>query len=63
MIGKNLRKIIGNYSPQYPAHDPTTPWYEWNMYVECCRSLDVSDQPSWKRYSFFRNYLKKIGII
>lgn len=63
MIEKNLRKIIGNYSPQYPSHDSTTPWYEWNMYVECCKSLDVFDQPSWKRYSFFRNYLKKIGII
>ena len=63
MIKIDFRKIIGYYSPEFPVYDPTTPWYEWNMYVECCNSLDVKDQPHWQRYKAFSNYLKSIGVL
>lgn len=63
MIKINLRKIIGDYSPEFPFHDSTTAWYEWNMYVECCKSLGVEDQPSIRRYMGYRNYLKSVGVL
>jgi hypothetical protein len=57
----DFRKIIGYYDVRYPALDPTTPHYEFNSYIECCKSLDV--EPSLRRYFGYRNYLKSIGII
>ena len=57
----DFRKIVGDYSIEYPALDPTTPHYEFNSYIECCKSLDV--EPSLRRYFGYRNYLKSIGII
>lgn len=63
MIGINFRRIIGYYSPEFPSYDSTTPWYEWNMYVECCKSLNAPNQPSVGRFMRYRNYLKEIGIL
>lgn len=43
--------------------DPTTPWYEWLSYCECCYSLKVSGQPSITRFMKYRNYLKEVGLL
>jgi len=51
---------VGHYDPQRPALDPTTPWYEWNSYCECCRSLDAPGQPRHSRFLAFQRYLKSI---
>lgn len=59
----NFRKIMGHYDIRYPALDPTTPHYEFNSYVECCRSLNVPNQPSVGRFMRYRNYLKEIGVL
>jgi hypothetical protein len=48
---------------QYPALDPTTPWFEWLSYCECCASLLPPGQPSLRRFVAYRNYLKEIGVI
>jgi hypothetical protein len=36
----DFREIVGYTDPNYPALDPTTPYYEFNSYVECCKSLN-----------------------
>ena len=59
----DFRKIVGKYDPELPALDPTTPWYEWNSYCECCRSLNAPGQPRYGRFLAFRNYFKYIGVI
>jgi hypothetical protein len=63
MIKVDFRKIVGEYSSDFPYHDPTTAWYEWNMYIECCRSLQVPRQPHLGRFMRYRNYLKEIGVL
>jgi hypothetical protein len=63
MIKIDFRNIIGHYSLEFPAHDSTTAWYEWNMYVECCESLNIQGQPKWQRYASYRNYLKEVGVL
>ena len=47
----------------YHVLDPTTPWFEWLSYCECCYSLNAPKQPSISRFLRYRNYLKLIGII
>lgn len=59
----DFRKNMGYYSKEFPTHDSTTSWYEWNMYVECCNSLNVPNQPSVGRFMRYRNYLKEIGVL
>ena len=57
----DFRKIVGYYSIDYPALDQTTPWFEFNCYVECCKSLDRPVRiGGFMRY---RNYLKEIGVL
>lgn len=57
----NFRKNMGYYTMEYPALDPTTPHYEFNCYVECCKSLDRPVSiGSFMRY---RAYLREIGIL
>jgi len=57
---KHLNKYISN-SNQYPQLDSTTPWYNFNNYVECCKSLD---RPvSVGGFMRYQNYLKEIGIL
>jgi hypothetical protein len=63
MIKIDFRKIIGDYSTDFPFHDPTTPWYDWNMYDECCRSLDIKGQPHIGRFLAYRRYLKEVGVL
>lgn len=57
----DFSKIIGYSDPNYPALDPTTPHYEFNSYIECCRSLNV--QPSVQRFMAYNRYLKSIGVL
>lgn len=40
------------------ALDPTTPWYEWNSYLECCSSLGVT--PSVSRFIRYNNYYRDV---
>ena len=47
----------------YSTLDPTTPWYEWLSYCECCYSLEVRGQPHLGRFMRYRSYLKEIGVI
>lgn len=48
---------------KYPYHvlDPTTPWFEWLSYCECCASLGV--EPRLGRFMRYREYLKEVGIL
>ena len=59
----NFRKIVGYYSQDKPALDPTTPWYEWLCYCEICHQLNVPNQPSVGRFMRYRNYLKEMGVL
>lgn len=56
----NLRKIIGSYDERYPALDPTTPYYEFLSYQECCNSLGI--QVRLNSFIRYHNYLKSNGI-
>ena len=57
----DFRKIVGSYNEELPAFDSTTPWFEFNCYVECCASLDRPVRiGGFMRY---RAYLKEIGIL
>ena len=56
----DFRKIIGYYDLRYPALDSTTPYYEFNSYVECCESLGVT--PSLQRFMAYQRYFQKYGI-
>jgi len=55
----NLRNIIGNYDPKYPALDESTPWYNFNSYLICCESLNV--KPSLTRFIKYNEYYKNYG--
>jgi len=50
-------------SNNYPYHvlDPTTPWFEWLSYCECCLSLGV--EPRLGRFMRYREYLKEVGLL
>jgi hypothetical protein len=47
----------------YHVLDPTTPWFEWLSYCECCASLGVKNQPHLGRFMRYRAYLKEVGVI
>lgn len=57
----DFSEIIGYSDPNYPALDPTTPHYEFNSYIECCKSLEV--QSSVQRFMAYNRYLKSIGVL
>lgn len=42
----------------YHVLDPTTPWFEWLSYQECCWSLGVT--PSLSRFMRYNQYYKSI---
>ena len=42
----------------YHILDPTTPWYEFMSYLECCHSLNVT--PSVNRFIRYNEYYKKL---
>jgi len=43
----------------FPTLDPTTPWYEFNSYLECCYSLGI--KPSLTKFMRYNDYYKKYG--
>lgn len=45
----------------FPVLDPTTPWYEFLSYQECCWSLEKP--VSLSRFMRYNNYLKEIGVL
>lgn len=56
----DFRKIIGYYDPRYHTLDPTTPFYEFLSYQECCWSLNRPVRiGSFMRYNA---YLKEMNI-
>jgi len=57
----NFRKHMGYYDPKYPALDPTTPYYEFNSYVECCNSLGVPIR--LQSFMLYQQYLREIGLV
>lgn len=38
--------------------DPTTPWYEFNSYLDCCYSLKV--KPSINRFIAYNRYYRSV---
>lgn len=50
----DFREIMGYYDIRYPALDPTTSFYEFLSYIECCESLGVT--PSMNRFLAFQKY-------
>lgn len=42
----------------YHVLDPTTPWYEWLSYLECCASLGV--KPSLSRFLRYNEYYRSV---
>lgn len=57
----DFQKIIGYSDSKYPALDSTTSYFEFNSYMECCKSLEV--QPSVQRFLAYHRYLKETGVI
>jgi len=60
---QNFLNSSNNYiqKSQFPQIDPTTPWFEFNSYVECCNSLGRPVRlGGFMRY---QAYLKEIGVI
>ena len=55
----DFRKVVGYCDTKYPSLDETTPWYEFNSYCECCRSLGM--KPSVQRFMRYQNYYKTYG--
>ena len=47
------------YKSKLPALDPTTPWYEFLSYLECCNSLNV--KPSLQKFLRYNQYYKNYG--
>ena len=54
-----MEKLLKYTSTQHPALDPTTPWYEFNSYCECCYSLGFD--PSLSKWMKYNQYYKKYG--
>jgi len=54
----DFRKIIGYYSPNYPALDASTPYFEFLSYLECCESLGV--KPNMNRFIGYNRYYNSI---
>jgi hypothetical protein len=55
-----MKELLGENS-KFPKLDPTTPWYEFISYQECCYSLNRPVRVGgFLRYNA---YLKEIGVI
>ena len=57
----DFRNIMGYYDPKYPALDPTTPFFEFLSYQECCFSLNRPVKVT--NFMRYNAYLKEIGVI
>lgn len=56
----DFRKIVGYYSLELPALDPTTSFYEFLSYQSCCWSLGI--EPSVHKFLVYNDYFNKYGI-
>lgn len=54
----NFREIVGHTDSRYPALDPTTSYYEFLSYQECCKSLNVKG--SIQKFMRYNSYYKEI---
>lgn len=54
----DLRKNMGYTNKNYPALCNSTPWYNFNLYIECCNSLGF--KPSITSYMRYNEYYKKL---
>jgi hypothetical protein len=46
---------------EFPTLDPTTPWYEFLSYQECCHSLERPVRVGG--FMCYNAYLREIGVI
>jgi hypothetical protein len=53
---RHLRSYTSN--GEFPQMDPTTPWYNFNLYVDCCNSLGF--KPSITSYIRYNEYYKAL---
>jgi hypothetical protein len=56
-----LKHIVEKWranSEGLPALDPTTCWYNFNLYMECCNSLGF--KPSITSYIRYNEYYKEL---
>lgn len=53
-------KHLKTYTSQseYQTLDPTTPWFEYLSYQECCRSLNLKE--SLTRFQRYNEYYKSV---
>lgn len=63
LLDTGIKNQLKSELSLYPTLDPTTPWYEWLSYCECCESLQVPGQPHLGRYMRYRSYLKEVGVL
>ena len=56
---QNLMMESSEENYRYHVLDPTTPWFEWLSYQECCCSLGVT--PSLTRFMWYNEYFKNYG--
>jgi len=54
----DFRKIVGTYNPELPALDPSTLYYEFLSYLECCNSLQI--KPSMNRFLAYNRYYNSV---
>jgi hypothetical protein len=54
-----MKQLMGN--SKFPTLDPTTPWYEFLSYQECCWSLGRPVRLT--SFMWYNAYLKEIGVI
>ena len=62
-LGTGIKNQLKFELSPYQTLDPTTPWYEWLSYCECCESLQVPRQPHLGRFMRYRSYLKEVGVL
>lgn len=61
ILGIKFNKSFYSVESKFPTLDPTTPWYEFLSYQECCWSLNVPVKIN--RFMRYRNYLKEVGVL
>lgn len=58
-MGKRQLSQNASEKARLVALDPTTPWYEFNSYLECCTSLGV--EPSMTKFIRYNEYYRTYG--
>ena len=58
-MGKRQLSQNASEETRLATLDPTTPWYEFNSYLECCISLGV--EPSMTKFIRYNEYYRTYG--